>query len=408
MQEKIQTTELLTIDQPIFSRMQKSADYGVWEVVLVSNEIDRYNTIINPRGFVGTPSTTSIFYNHGGAGTGAVLKNVRVEVNYATGEFVNGNELIIPECCVGEIHVPKEAQLNFRAKDGTVQSAGNLYQAMLSNHSNKVSVGFHPISGKIIENGKETTYNLRSSVMNTEFNQKLKSGFHGEYTQWELPELSVLDVNSGQANSKIKRIRSFENNQNSMSKFKKGDELSRQRKAKIMSDSNEKDGKKFYSVRIDDDEETEIDEDELTRIFGNPKAKEVEKVENEAETPKAKDEQKLPIKKERDGEDLRVTDLENKIESLSQKILEPTSKNSKEIELESENKKEDLESRFSKMETELRLYKQKDAGEDLVQNLTKITDSVNIRKSVDQNESANKPATKPTYEDLLRKYSTTK
>lgn len=295
-----------------------SNNEAVFEVVLVSHEFDRYNTKINHSGFLGTPSTTSVYYNHGGVGTGATLHNVRKVENYATGEFVNNQEVILPEACIGEIYVPKTAQLNYRAQDGQVRSSGSLYEAMVKKQINKVSVGFNPIEGKITENGKITIYNLRSSKLNKEFHRLIKQGLQAEYTLWELLELSVLDINSGQANSKTKRIRSLENNnQPTMSKFKKGDELSRQVKAKINSDPTEKEGKFTYRVMIDDAEESEIDEDELERMFGKTPTKD-----------KNFDEEIVRPNKKRvdDNENSQIRSLEIAVESLQTLVKDLTSK----------------------------------------------------------------------------------
>ena len=72
---------------------------------------------------------------------------------------------------------------------------------------------------------------------------------------------------------------------------------------------------------------------------------------------------------------------------------------------ENENEKAELEAKLAEAESQLRIYKDKETATNSVQNLIKPTDSVNIRSSVDQNESANKPATTPEYDDIVRKYS---
>lgn len=191
---------------------------AVFEVVLVSNEWDRYNTKILPNGFVGLPSTTEVRYNHGGVDTGAYLENLREVENYQTGEIINGQERILEWALVGEMHVPKTAEQRYRSKDGQVHSNGSLLEAMVTGKSKKVSVGFIPVEAHVYENDKITIYDCRNLKQAQEVREKEKQGVKIVYTKWDMPELSVLDTTSGQATSLVKQIRSLINNNMSNNK----------------------------------------------------------------------------------------------------------------------------------------------------------------------------------------------
>ena len=137
------------------------------------------------------PSVVTINYNHKGVSTGAYLTNCRVERNYKV-EGINGKEQVIESCLVGEIHVPKHAEMFYFDTNGQKRSNGNLYEAIEKGYIRSVSVGFRPVT---------QATNTRTGITT--------------FKTWDLLELSVLDVTPGQPMSGIKVIRMFDELENS-------------------------------------------------------------------------------------------------------------------------------------------------------------------------------------------------
>jgi hypothetical protein len=135
------------------------------------------------------PNIVVVDYNHRGVSTGSYLRNLRVEKNY---KLENGD--VLEEALVGDIHIPKDAEMFFHDKEGIKRSNGNLYEAVNKGQIQSVSVEFRPYKGKQITDTKTgiTTYR-----------------------EWDLLKLSLLDVVAGQPYSGFKIIRSLiQNNQN--------------------------------------------------------------------------------------------------------------------------------------------------------------------------------------------------
>jgi len=162
--------------------LQNRTDERVLEVVLVYNGVDRYDTIIDPTGMRSDPKIATVDYNHRGVNTGAYLENIRVENNY---KLDDGTTL--ETALIGDIHIPKDAEMFFMDKDGQKRSNGNLYDAVSKGQVRSVSVEFRPYKGKQITDTKTgiTTYR-----------------------EWDLIRLSLLDITPGQPYSSIKITRS--------------------------------------------------------------------------------------------------------------------------------------------------------------------------------------------------------
>ena len=188
---KIAPTTLQAEIPQVYWRYIASQDEKVLEVVLVYNGVDRYDTIIEPEGMRTDPSVVTINYNHKGVSTGAYLTNCRVERNYKV-EGINGKEQVIESCLVGEIHVPKHAEMFYFDTNGQKRSNGNLYEAIEKGYIRSVSVGFRPVT---------QATNTRTGITT--------------FKTWDLLELSVLDVTPGQPMSGIKVIRMFDELENS-------------------------------------------------------------------------------------------------------------------------------------------------------------------------------------------------
>jgi polyhydroxyalkanoate synthesis regulator phasin len=170
---------------------ENRTDERVLEVVLVYNGVDRFDTVIEPNGMKTDPNIVVVDYNHRGVSTGAYLRNLRVEENY---KIDNGD--VLDRALVGEIHIPKDAEMFFHDKEGIKRSNGNLYEAVNKGQIQSVSVEFRPYKGKQITDTKTgiTTYR-----------------------EWDLLKLSLLDVVAGQPYSGYKLIRSLiQNNNNNM------------------------------------------------------------------------------------------------------------------------------------------------------------------------------------------------
>lgn len=166
-----------------FWRFIEEQDKRIIEVVLVFNGVDRFDTIIEPDGLRTDPSTVTIDYNHKRVNTGAYLTNLRTIENYEV-EGVNGQKQILKKALVGEIHIPKTAQLYFFDKDGNKRTNGSAYEAVSNGEIRSVSVDFRPV--------RQST-NTKTGITT--------------YKTWDLLSLSLLDVTPGQPYSGIKILR---------------------------------------------------------------------------------------------------------------------------------------------------------------------------------------------------------
>jgi len=165
----------------------------VLEVVLVYSGVDRFDTIIEPRGMKTDPKVVVVDYNHKGVSTGAYLRNVRVEKNY---KIENGE--VLEEALVGEIHVPQDAEMFYHTREGEKKSNGNLHEAVTKGQVQSVSVEFRPYKGK-----------QRTDI---------KTGIT-TFEEWDLIRLSLLDVAPGQPYSGIKITRSLIIDNNNMQRY---------------------------------------------------------------------------------------------------------------------------------------------------------------------------------------------
>ncbi len=171
--------------------LETRTDERVLEIVLVYNGVDRYDTVINPTGMRTDPKTVTVDYNHSGVNTGAYLRNVRIENNY---KLEDGQ--VLETALIGDIHIPKDAEMFYFDKQGQKRSNGNLYEAVSKGQVRSVSVEFRPY------NGKQST-NTKTGITT--------------FKEWDLLRLALLDVTPGQPYSGIKITRSLiNNNQNNI------------------------------------------------------------------------------------------------------------------------------------------------------------------------------------------------
>lgn len=166
--------------------LETRSEERVLEVVLVYNGVDRFDTVIDPEGMKTDPNVVTVDYNHNGFNTGAYLRNTRVVENY---KLEDGT--LLERALVGDIHIPKDAEMFHKNRAGEKVSAGNLYDSVSKGQVRSVSVEFKPYKGKQITNTKTGITTFR---------------------EWDLLRLSLLDVTPGQPYSGIKITRSLINN----------------------------------------------------------------------------------------------------------------------------------------------------------------------------------------------------
>ena len=170
----------INLDQCL--RLFSDTKKRVITVALVTERIDKYNTIINPEGCVTDFRNVVVDFRHSRISTGARLTNKRVEnVTLDTGEIVRA--------LLGDIEVFEDSQLRLRdPQTGQTRDDGNAYQAIDNGRILSVSVDFAPIKESIWKN--EITGTI-------------------EYKRWSLNCLSMLDIPAGQEDSFILNIRSL-------------------------------------------------------------------------------------------------------------------------------------------------------------------------------------------------------
>jgi len=191
---------ILTFNLDQCLRVFNDTKKRVLTVALVTERLDRYNTIINPEGCITDFRNVIVDFRHSRISTGARLTNKRIgEVTLDTGETVRA--------LIGDLEVYQNNELNVVDKiTGATRSDGNAYEAVESGRIIAVSVDFMPIESSI-------WFNEKTGVT--------------EYRQWSLRCLSLLDIPAGQEDSIILNIRSLDNfsTQKTMSKYTKGQEV---------------------------------------------------------------------------------------------------------------------------------------------------------------------------------------
>jgi len=217
--------ESATADIPlVFLRyLESRTNERVLEVVLVYDGVDRFDTVIEPRGMKTDPSIVIVDYNHKRVSTGAFLRNVRVETNY---KIQNGD--VLKEALVGDIHIPEDSEMFYHNREGEKKTNGNLFEAVSKGQIQSVSVEFRPYKGK-------QKFDTRTGITT--------------YQEWDLISLSLLDVAPGQPYSGIKITRSIIN-QNRMSI----DEI---KKAIANGEINMEDLKSLLSMESESEDENE-------------------------------------------------------------------------------------------------------------------------------------------------------
>lgn len=175
---------------------RKVGDELVRDVVIVYNGIDRIETIIDPRGYVGDPSIVISDYDHNAIQTGAYLTNFRV-LDTLEIEGLDGQKQILRDVLVAEDHIPKSAKCFFWVRGVTPQgqvyktgqkaSNGSMYEQALNNQLNAVSVDFAPIKKYKNKNGEiedGIVFDPATGITT--------------YRYWDLRFVSHLDVAAGQ------------------------------------------------------------------------------------------------------------------------------------------------------------------------------------------------------------------
>jgi hypothetical protein len=211
--EKLLNQEtIITKDSNNIVFRAKENSEGVWETVMVSNEPDRFNSIIEPSGFVGVASTIDVRGNHGEVIEGWV-ENIRKVENYDNGERVLAQALIC------DIHIPKTSEyINRNQSTGETTIEGLTYNLLVKRIIKSASVGFKPVTAEVYENDVMTRYNCRNYEQYQIVSQKERMGVRVVYTEWDCAEISLLKnparVSAGQATSSMKQTRNQTNQPN--------------------------------------------------------------------------------------------------------------------------------------------------------------------------------------------------
>lgn len=180
------------------------------EVVLVYNGIDRYDTIIEPRGMNTNPTTVTNDYNHNNVNTGAYFTDLEVKKDIEV-QGIGDEKVMLDEALTAIYHIPEFAELRYKVRGvneqgisyytGAVASNGSLYEMAERDEIKAVSVGFRPVSVKNhitgeIEAGERLDKNTGITT----------------YLHWDLINVSVLDTTPGQPFSGFVRKLNIENN----------------------------------------------------------------------------------------------------------------------------------------------------------------------------------------------------
>lgn len=310
-------TEIRNIDLDNYTLQ---GDSLVYEVVIVSNQKDRYKTIIEPTGLRNI-TTTVIDYNHNQLNTGARLFATKEVKNY---QKRDGE--ILESALIGFIEVPKTARMYYKDNQGVEIDGGSLYDALIQGKIRSVSVEFFPIEDEIA-----TT----------------KSGIK-IFRVWELPRLSFLSVASGQGSSEITRIRSMDSenttNSNQRNMYNVNDTFEKEVKITILEVMEGE--MPTYKISIDN-MEMEIAEDKLTEMLQTAEVEDPETPETETpaetESPERMDSMKGGKESKRMDEETKtaidslmvmIDELKAEIQTLKEQ--KPTDNNSEENQTDSD------------------------------------------------------------------------
>jgi hypothetical protein len=167
--------------------IREDQDKRIIRVAIVSEEVDSYDTVINPDGLVSPLESVPVDYNHNRVSTGAKIK----DAGYEMIEVPDGNGgKKKTKSRVVEVEVYKDSKLRTQQnkdKEDTIPSA---YEAVENGRIGWVSIDFEPIKEYI-----EVVYNSAG--------EKLRE----VYNRWRLNFLSLLDTKPGQDTAYIMSVR---------------------------------------------------------------------------------------------------------------------------------------------------------------------------------------------------------
>jgi len=154
--------------QEIGDTMQRKA-------VLVSNNIDRFETVIEPKGYIGRIDNVPVDVNHSRQHSGAYLSNIQVEKDLVI-PWMNGETKTLKSALTGIFVVPKTARWFYTDRDGKIQDNGSLYELAKNNRLIAPSVDFISINSRAID-----------GILH--------------YLKWDLRRCSLLTITPGQQDS---------------------------------------------------------------------------------------------------------------------------------------------------------------------------------------------------------------
>ena len=350
----------------------------VFEVVIVSGETDRYQTIIEPKGFR-NGSTTIIDFNHNGIDSGCSLDNIREIKNY---QRKDGS--VLESALIGDITVPSSARMYYRDKQGIIQDFGNLQEALTNNQIKSVSVQFSPF--------KEEIATLPSGIK--------------VYRAWELPSLSFLNITPGQGSSEIKRTRSLDptnpNNQ-TMSKYKIGDCLeSKVEILEVLATDTP-----TYRVSING-QETEMSEENLSNYSSENSQEDERDEDKETETPSS--EQEMPTERvDEAGSEMKsvleaIAKLSAEVQNLKEKQKPSTEQKPDEAQTNSDSAQRALMDLITENPTLANKIQDKELQEKIQRSLKTTHPAFEVRQIPAQEGEGAKPKSKDEV-NLSKKYN---
>lgn len=257
--KKIVQPECVRLDIPLgfeiyFRGKQKgwvrNGDELTRDVVIVYNGVDRWNTIIDPKGLRTDTSTVTVDYNHNRLHTGAYLDNFRVESQLEV-PGVDGEPIVLNDVLIATMHIPKTAQMYY-LEGRRKRSNGSLYEAALRGELPAVSVDFKPVPWKDQKSGKV----MAGEITDT------KTGIV-TYRYWDLSNVSLLDITPGQQFSGFVRMLRI-NNVTAM--LKKESKVQLQRAAEVI-DSYTKDDVEYIRLAFGDNTELELPAEQANKLF---------------------------------------------------------------------------------------------------------------------------------------------
>jgi hypothetical protein len=198
-----------TTDVQVLSR-SVSGDDGILTVGIVSDKVDTYNTWINPEGCDTPPQAVIIDFRHQGINIGA--KMLRYYIKYiktnldGTFEIQDKPETGFVKTLVGDISVPKTAELYIKDRNGQTVSDGNAYEAVKIGRIMGGSLEFDPSPYP-----EETRVDQNGRVY---------------YGKWRMLKFTVLDEAPSQDSAFIlnqKNFRSANLNQKNIMSYQQND-----------------------------------------------------------------------------------------------------------------------------------------------------------------------------------------